>query len=107
MSNFFDSDVVKKELQSMQDLYMEINKMGLMLSVEDKKEQLQKMMRLIDLQQTMFMRVTLSDDPQAKQLVSQVKNAASMVGMSPNDINPQFYDGLRDNVQKMIDQLPT
>jgi len=107
MNNFFDSDVVKKELQSMQDLYMEINKMGLMLSVEDKKEQLQKMMRLIDLQQTMFMRVTLSDDPQAKQLVSQVKNAASMVGMSPNDINPQFYDGLRDNVQKMIDQLPT
>ena len=107
MNNFFDSDVVKKELQSMQDLYLEINKMGLMLSVEDKKEQLQKMMRLIDLQQTMFMRVTLSDDPQAKQLVSQVKNAASMVGMSPNDINPQFYDGLRDNVQKMIDQLPT
>tara|TARA_B100000902_G_C27223095_1_gene870719 strand:- start:222 stop:545 length:324 start_codon:yes stop_codon:yes gene_type:complete len=107
MSNFFDSDVVRKELQSMQDLYLEINKMGLMLSVEDKKEQLQKMMRLIDLQQTMFMRVTLSDDPQAKQLVSQVKNAASMVGMSPNDINPQFYDGLRDNVQKMIDQLPT
>ena len=107
MNNFFDSDVVRKELQSMQDLYMEINKMGLMLSVEDKKEQLQKMMRLIDLQQTMFMRVTLSDDPQAKQLVSQVKNAASMVGMSPNDINPQFYDGLRDNVQKMIDQLPT
>jgi|TARA_B100001996_G_scaffold128676_1_gene97701 Tat protein secretion system quality control protein TatD with DNase activity len=107
MNNFFDSDVVRKELQSMQDLYLEINKMGLMLSVEDKKEQLQKMMRLIDLQQTMFMRVTLSDDPQAKQLVSQVKNAASMVGMSPNDINPQFYDGLRDNVQKMIDQLPT
>ncbi len=107
MNNFFDSDVVRKELQSMQDLYLEINKMGLMLSVEDKKEQLQKMMRLIDLQQTMFMRVTLSDDPHAKQLVSQVKNAASMVGMSPNDINPQFYDGLRDNVQKMIDQLPT
>jgi len=107
MSNFFDSDVVRKELQNMQDLYMEINKMGLMLNVVEKKEQLQKMLRLIDLQQTMFMRVTLSDDPQAKQLVSQVKDAASMVGMSPNDINPQFYDGLRDNVQKMIDQLPT
>ena len=65
------------------------------------------MMRLIDLQQTMFMRVTLSDDPMAKQLVSQVRNAAQMVGMSPNDITPQFYDSLRDNVQKMIDQLPT
>ena len=107
MSNFFDSDVVKEELQNMQDLYLEINKMGLMLNAVEKREQLDKMMRLIDLQQTMFMRVTLSDDPQAKQLVSQVRNAAAMVGMSPNDINPQFYDTLRDNVQKMIDQLPT
>ena len=107
MSNFFDSDVVKEELQSMQDLYLEINKMGLMLNAVEKREQLDKMMRLIDLQQTMFMRVTLSDDPQAKQLVSQVRNAAAMVGMSPNDITPRFYDSLRDNVQKMIDQLPT
>ena len=91
----------------MQDLYLEINKMGLMLNAVEKREQLDKMMRLIDLQQTMFMRVTLSDDPQAKQLVSQVRNAAAMVGMSPNDITPRFYDSLRDNVQKMIDQLPT
>ena len=91
----------------MQDLYLEINKMGLMLNAVEKRAQLDKMMRLIDLQQTMFMRVTLSDDPMAKQLVSQVRNAAQMVGMSPNDITPQFYDSLRDNVQKMIDQLPT
>ena len=107
MNNFFESEVVQKELQSMQDLYLEINKMGLMLNAVEKRAQLDKMMRLIDLQQTMFMRVTLSDDPQAKQLVSQVRNAAAMVGMSPNDITPQFYDSLRDNVQKMIDQLPT
>ncbi len=107
MNNFFESEVVQKELQSMQDLYLEINKMGLMLNAVEKRAQLDKMMRLIDLQQTMFMRVTLSDDPMAKQLVSQVRNAAQMVGMSPNDITPQFYDSLRDNVQKMIDQLPT
>ena len=107
MNNFFESEVVQKELQSMQDLYLEINKMGLMLNAVEKRAQLDKMMRLIDLQQTMFMRVTLSDDPMAKQLVSQVRNAAQMVGMSPNAITPQFYDSLRDNVQKMIDQLPT
>ena len=92
MNNFFESEVVQKELQSMQDLYLEINKMGLMLNAVEKRAQLDKMMRLIDLQQTMFMRVTLSDDPMAKQLVSQVRNAAQMVGMSPNDITPQFYD---------------
>ena len=103
---FFQSEVVQKEITQMQDLYMEINRMGLMLNVSQKKEQLVKMLRLIELQQTMYMRVTLSEDPDAKQLVEQVKNAASMLGMPPDEVGPQFYDKLKDNVNKMIDQLP-
>ena len=89
----------------MQELYLEINKMGLLLSVDQKKEQLDKMIELIDLQQTMYMRVTLSDDPDAQKMVSQVREAARMVGLSPNDVNHTFYDRLRDNVQKMIEEL--
>ena len=80
--------------------------MGLMLNVSQKREQLVKMLRLIELQQTMYMRVTLSEDPEAKQLVEQVKNAASMLGMPKDEVGPQFYDKLKDNVNKMIDQLP-
>ena len=104
--NFFQSEVVQKELTQMQDIYMDINKMGLMLNVTQKREQLEKMLRLIELQQTMYMRVTLSDDPEAKKLVDQVKNAAAMLGMPKEEIGPQFYDKLKDNVNKMIDQLP-
>ena len=103
---FFQSEVVQKELNQMQDLYMEINRMGIMLNLKQKKEQLDKMMRLIELQQTMYMRVTLSEDPEAKKLVDQVKNAAAMLGMPKEEIGPQFYDKLKDNVNKMIEQLP-
>ena len=106
MSNFFRSEVVQKELQDMGELYMEINRMGLVLSIDEKREQLHKMMRLIEIQQTMYMRVSLSDDPEAKKLVDQVKNAASMLGMPPENIGPQFYDTLKENVQNMMDQLP-
>lgn len=106
MTKFFNSEIVQQELSRMQELYLEINRMGLLLSVEDKREQLNKMMQLINLQQTMYMRVTLSDDPDAKQLVNQVKQAATMLGMPPGDIGPQFYDTLKQNVQKMIDSLP-
>ena len=80
--------------------------MGLILNVDQKREQLDKMMRLIELQQTMYMRVTLSEDTEAKKLVDQVKNAASMLGMPPEDIGPQFYEKLKDNVRKMIKELP-
>ena len=50
---FFESDVVRDELNRMQDLYLEINKMGLMLTTPQKREQLDKMIELINLQQTM------------------------------------------------------
>ena len=52
---FFESDVVRNELNRMQDLYLEINKMGLMLTTPQKKEQLAKMIELINLQQTMYL----------------------------------------------------
>ena len=104
--NFFQSEVVQKELTQMQDLYMDINRMGLILNVDQKREQLDKMMRLIELQQTMYMRVTLSEDTEAKKLVDQVKNAASMLGMPPEEVGPQFYEKLKDNVRKMIEELP-
>ena len=103
---FFQSEVVQQELNRMHELYMEINKMGLMLNLTQKREQLDKMMRLIELQQTMYMRVTLSDDPEAKKLVDQVKNAAAMLGMPKEEIGPQFYDKLKENVRKMIKELP-
>ena len=103
---FFQSEVVQKELNQMQDLYMEINKMGLMLNATQKREQLDKMMRLIELQQTMYMRVTLSEDPEAKKLVDQVKNAAAMLGMPKDEVGPQFYDKLKENVRNMMKELP-
>ena len=103
---FFQSEVVQQELHQMQELYMDINRMGLMLSLDQKKEQLQKMLRLIEIQQTMYMRVTLSEDPDAKQLVEQVKNAAAMLGMPKDEIGPQFYDKLKDNVRNMMKELP-
>ena len=102
---FFQSEVVQQELHQMQELYMDINKMGLMLSLDQKKEQLQKMLRLIEIQKTMYMRVTLSEDTDAKQLVEQVKNAAAMLGMPKDEIGPQFYDKLKENVHKMIKEL--
>ena len=103
---FFESDVVQDELKRMQDLYVDINRMGIILTIDQKIQQLVKLLELIDLQQTMFMRVTLSDDPDAKQLVDQVKNAAKMLGMPPDEVGPSFYDKLKDNVHKMIEELP-
>lgn len=105
MTKFFESDVVQKELREMQELYIDINRMGLVLSIEGKIEQLTKLLRLIEIQQTMFMRVTLSDQEDAQALLSQVREAATMIGMNAEDVTPQFYEALKSDVHKMIDEL--
>lgn len=107
MSKFFESEVVQQELQRMQELYIEINKMGLLLTASQKKIQLEKMIELIDLQQTMFMRISLCDDDQAKDFMEQMRNAAKMLGMNPADVNAGFYETLKEDVRKMMSQLDT
>ena len=102
---FFESDVVQDELKRMQELYVDINRMGIILTVDQKVQQLVKLLELIDIQQTMFMRVMLSEDEHAKRILHQVREAASLLGMKPEHVNPKFYDQLKDQVNKMIKDL--
>lgn len=107
MSKFFESEVVQGELVRMQELYLEINKMGLLLTASQKKIQLEKMMELIDLQQTMFMRLSLCNDEESRAFMSQIKEAARMLGMNPADVNASFYESLKDDIRGMMKKLDT
>ena len=102
---FFQSEVVQKELEQMQDLYMDINKMGLILTSPQKREQLDKMLRLIELQQTMFMRVTLSDDPDAKKMKQDIAQSAVMMGLPEGTDMNTVWDNMNKMVQVMKDQI--
>ena len=104
---FFESDVVQDELKRMQDLYVDINRMGIILTIDQKIQQLVKLLELIDLQQTMFMRVTLSDRPEAKRILAQVRETATLLGMKPEHVISTFYNQLKDQVNKMIEDLET
>ena len=107
MSKFFESEVVQGELTRMQELYLDINRMGLLLTAPQKKIQLDKMMELISLQQTMFMRLSLCNDEESKAFMQQIKEAARMLGMNPADVNAQFYENLKDDIRNMMQKLDT
>jgi len=107
MSKFFESEVVQGELVRMQELYLEINKMGLLLTASQKKVQLEKMMELIGIQQTMFMRLSLCNDEESRAFMAQIKEAARMLGMNPADVNAQFYEKLKDEIRGMMERLDT
>jgi hypothetical protein len=107
MSKFFESEVVQGELMRMQELYLDINKMGLLLTAPQKKIQLDKMMELINLQQTMFMRLSLCNDEESKAFMQQIREAARMLGMNPADVNAQFYENLKSDIKGMMEKLDT
>ena len=107
--SFFDSEIVRSEMTEISELQDEVYGKFMhfpYMSDDDKLEQVSNLERLIEKQKILYARLSLSDDPDAKQLVNQVKNAASMLGMPPDEVGPSFYDKLKDNVHKMIKELP-
>jgi hypothetical protein len=105
MSGFFDSPVIQEEMQEMFKLFTEINQMGILMTPTQKKLQLEKMLRLIEMQQVQYVRITLSDDPNAKEMLTKMKEAAKILGMDPEDISSSMYDKLKQQVTDMIHAL--
>jgi hypothetical protein len=104
MSGFFDSDLVKKSLNELDDLQREI-----MLEIfelpfyekEKKKEHLNKMKLFLEKQKNFIFRISLSDDPDAIEMKNTILESAQMFGISPvNDVTSLF-----EQMEKSINAL--
>ena len=68
MSDFFDSDIVREELQEINDLQLSIYKNAMKFgtfSRDDKVEHIERLTELLERQKVMYTRISLSDDPEA------------------------------------------
>ena len=68
MSDFFDSDIVREELQEINELQMSIYKNAMKFgtfSREDKVDHIERLTELLERQKVMYTRISLSDDPEA------------------------------------------
>ena len=104
MSKFFDSEVVRDELQDITDLQKELY--GNMLNFgdlpeEDKKDHIELLIELLEKQRIMYTRLSLSDDPAALKLKNQIEQSVVVMGFPQGtDINVLF-----DNMDKTINNL--
>ena len=109
MSEFFDSEVVQEELQDITDLQKELY--GSMLSFgdlpeEDKKDHIELLIELLEKQLIMYTRLSLSDDPTAKELLENLKKSVVLMGFPPNtSVHVLFYTMKEtiDNLKKHVD----
>ena len=101
---FFQSDVVRAELAEIQELQEEVY--GALFKFTsmpkaDKEYHVEVLERLIEKQKILYTRLSLSDDPMAKQMKENILKGAKDMGLPPNvDMNLVF-----DDIHKMVDVM--
>jgi hypothetical protein len=102
--SFFRSEVVRAEMSEISELqekvYSNIFKFPAM-SKEEKLEHVELLEKLLDKQKVLFTRLSLSDDPEAKEMKERIVQSATMMGMPPGtDMNV-----ILNNMSKMLEVM--
>ena len=100
--SFFDSEVVRAEMTEIQELqenvYLNVFTFAAM-NKEKKLEHVKMLEKLLDKQKVLYTRLSLSDDPEAKEMKDRILESANAMGLPPDvDMNVIF-----GNMSKMID----
>jgi hypothetical protein len=100
--SFFDSEVVRAEMAEISELQEEIYGSVFKfpsMSKEDKIKHVNLLERLLNKQQILYTRLSLSDDPEAVEMKQRILDSANMMGLPPNvDMNVIF-----GNMTKMLE----
>lgn len=100
--SFFDSEVVRAEMTEIQelqeDVYLNVFTFAAM-NKEKKLEHVKMLEKLLDKQKILYARLSLSDDPEAKEMKDRILESANAMGLPP-DVDMSVIFG---NMSKMID----
>ena len=104
MSNFFDSEIVREELKEINELqesvYGSLFSFGGM-SREDRIEHIDMLVDLLERQKIMYTRLSLSDDPEAKQMRDDLKKSIMVMGFPDGTDMPYLFDAMYKTIQTL------
>lgn len=87
--SFFDSEFVQKEMQDITELQEKIYQSVFRffsMSKEEKMEHVDDLEELLNKQKILYTRLSLSDDPKAKDMKENIMKEATMIGF-PADVD--------------------
>tara|TARA_B100001063_G_scaffold162139_1_gene151301 strand:+ start:109 stop:453 length:345 start_codon:yes stop_codon:yes gene_type:complete len=99
---FFDSDVVRAEMTEIQELQEDVYQNVFTFPTMNREEKLfhvRMLERLLDKQRVLYTRMSLSDDPEAKEMKDRIIESAQQMGL-PHDVDMSVIFA---NMSKMID----
>ena len=110
MSEFFDSELVKEGLEDIHGLQTEIYqnafKFGTM-SRQDKIDHIDKLTNLLEKQQLMYTRISLSKDPEAVELKEHLEKSVQLLGFPEGTDMSLLFSGMSNTINNMRTQLDT
>jgi predicted RNA binding protein with dsRBD fold (UPF0201 family) len=108
--SFFDSEVVRAEMaeisEMQEEIYHNVYKF-FMMNKEEKLQHVNLLQKLLEKQQILYTRISLSDDPEAKEMKKKVVESAAMMGIpEKSDINMIFSNMTRliETMKEAIDK---
>ena len=104
MNDFFKNEMVRGDIQEMAELQQYCMRAMMSfpaLSPEKQYEYFDVLMTLIEKQKIFYTRLSLSDDPEAKEMLKSMKDGAVLLGAEPGDNLLEMFDGLLDKVKEM------
>tara|TARA_Y100000361_G_C10901530_1_gene209311 strand:- start:90 stop:425 length:336 start_codon:yes stop_codon:yes gene_type:complete len=108
--SFFQSEVVRAEMAEISELQEEVYSNVFtfpQMDGEDQMYHIDLLEKLLDKQQVLYTRLSLSDDPQAKKMKDQIRESANLMGLPSNvDMNILFKQmtQMLDIMRKHIDK---
>jgi len=104
MSEFFNSNIIKDELLRINRLQEEVYSNAFSFDEMDREERLDhidNLTELLDKQRVMYTRLSLSDDPQAKRMKSELEKSVTLLGFPEGTDISVLFSGMNQTIEKL------
>ena len=108
MSDFFKSEIIQEELNEINRLQEKIYGSLLTFSAmsrDEKLEQIETLTTLLEKQQVMYTRLSLSDDPQAIEMKENLRKSVSMMGFPPETDMQTLFDSMNATIKSLKEYI--
>ena len=106
--SFFDSDVVRAEMTAISEIQDDVYKNVFKFPSMDKEEKLEHvgmLETLLEKQKILYARLSLSDDPEAKEMKERILDSATMMGLPPDSDMNTVFSNMAKMLEVMKDQI--
>ena len=108
MTDFFDSDIVREEIEEINELQKSVYGNVMEFASLDRNEQLEHvdiLTELLEKQRIMYTRLSLSDDPKAVEMKKNIEQSVVIMGFPAGTDVSVLFDGMQKTINHLKDSV--